>query len=338
MPLDPPRRQIAQNHIKSYLAVKRVLYSSHVQTQDEEIQQIQDTSSDSNASSSNEDIASDLSLLSDSDLTDDEDLDMLSSSSSSSSSSSISSSSSMHTSSSSSSSQSSSSAVSMAFHSETLAEFDVQQLEALFNSDLNTYLSLTLETLYSTRYCVPRASVPHGPAYMPFILNDDKINRPDNFRTWLRVTPYTFDTLLSQIEHDPIFSNHSHVPQMPVSHQLAITLHRFGCDGNGVRLPAVAAWAGVGKGTVLLVTRRVMTALLRPHILHSAIHLPTDEEQQAAKAWVQNKSCDAWRDGYLFVDGTLVPFFSRPHFFGENYFDRKSNYSLTFQVSLCLKL
>jgi hypothetical protein len=44
-------------------------------------------------------------------------------------------------------------------------------------------------------------------------------------------------------------------------------------------------------------------------------------------------SCPAWRNGWLMVDGTLVPLFRRPSWFGNIWFDRKSNYSLNVQVS-----
>lgn len=51
-----------------------------------------------------------------------------------------------------------------------------------------------------------------------------------------------------------------------------------------------------------------------------------------AKEWVEDKSCPAWRNGWLMVDGTLVPLFRRPGYFGNVFFDRKSNYSLNVQV------
>jgi len=51
-----------------------------------------------------------------------------------------------------------------------------------------------------------------------------------------------------------------------------------------------------------------------------------------AKDWVEKQSCPAWRNGWLMVDGTLVPLFRRPGYFGNVFFDRKSNYSLNVQV------
>ena len=94
---------------------------------------------------------------------------------------------------------------------------------------------------------------------------------------------------------------------MPIEEQVAITLYRFGHDSNSSGLQAVANWAGVGKDTVSLVTRRVMTAILHPDFIKEAVRWPTDEEKEAAKIWVEQHSCHAWHGGWCFVDGTLVP-------------------------------
>jgi hypothetical protein len=79
-------------------------------------------------------------------------------------------------------------------------------------------------------------------------------------------------------------------------------------------------------------TRRVMTAVLRPEFMKMAVRMPTIPEKEHAKQWVQRHSCKSWRDGWCFVDGTLVPLDERPNWYGESYFDRKCNYSLNIQV------
>jgi hypothetical protein len=89
-----------------------------------------------------------------------------------------------------------------------------------------------------------------------------KAGRADHFRQALRVSPQTFDTLVARLENDPVFSNNSNHPQLSVEQQVAIALYRFGHDGNAAGLQAVANWAGLGKGTVHVCTRRVMTAVL----------------------------------------------------------------------------
>jgi hypothetical protein len=124
---------------------------------------------------------------------------------------------------------------------------------------------------------------------------------------------------------------------MPVEDQLAIALYRFGHDGNAASLQSVANWAGIGKGTVMLCTQRVMVAILQPSFMQEAVRFPTVDEKNKAKAWVAAHSCRAWRHGWCMVDGTLIPLAERPHWFGESYFDRKCNYSLNIQVHpMCL--
>ncbi|KAJ7446059.1 hypothetical protein FB451DRAFT_1055356, partial [Mycena latifolia] len=154
----------------------------------------------------------------------------------------------------------------------------------------------------------------------------------DHFHQNLRVSPRTFDALVAALEQDPVFSNNSNHPQLPVNLQLAVALYRFGHDGNAASIQAVANWAGPGKGTVHLITWRVMMAVLRPGFMQSAVRMPTQEEKEKAKRWVKDHSCHHWRGGWCFVDGTLIPLDEPPTWYGESYFDRKCNYSLNFQV------
>ena len=161
------------------------------------------------------------------------------------------------------------------------------------------------------------------------VLESYKENDPQRFRRNLRVLPNTFDALLAHIGWHPIFGADR---QMPVEHQLTIALFRFGHFGNAASVESVAQWAGCSAGMVVNATRRVIEAFLTFH--DDIIHWPSSEEKEAAKAWVEAASCAAWRDGWLFVDGTLVPLADKPGHHGEAYFDRKSNYSLNVQVCL----
>jgi len=63
------------------------------------------------------------------------------------------------------------------------------------------------------------------------------------------------------------------------------------------------------------------------------LHWPNDAAREHAKAWVAENSCDAWRNEWLVVDGSLVPLYACPAFFGNVFFDCKSNYSLNVQVN-----
>ncbi|KAJ7080913.1 hypothetical protein B0H15DRAFT_786879 [Mycena belliarum] len=191
--------------------------------------------------------------------------------------------------------------------------------------------------MHEYRYQQPRDGLPRGPSYLHHVLTTLKNEWPDHFCADLRVSPSTFDALVTALQNDPIFFKNSNRPQLPVDQQVAVTLYRFGHDGNAASIQSVANRAGLGKGTVHLITRRVLTAVLRPEFMQSAVCMPTAEEKEQAKRWVHEHSCRSWRNGWCFVDGTLVPLDERPTWYGESYFDRKCNYSLNFQVCDLLK-
>lgn len=189
--------------------------------------------------------------------------------------------------------------------------------------------------MYEHRYEAPRKDYnPRPPPALPHLLEVIKFQRPDLFRCDLRVTPYTFDRLLERIQDDPIFSNNSSNEQIPIDHQLAIYLFRLGHYGNTASFHRLSHWSGYSTGTVRLATRRVKTAILRKDFRDEAVRFPTEQEKEEAKEWVETHSCRAWRDGWCMVDGTLVPLYDRPYWYGESYFDRKCNYSLNIQVCM----
>lgn len=159
-----------------------------------------------------------------------------------------------------------------------------------------------------------------------------KEDDPLRFCRNLRVDASTFDFLVELIQNDAIFSNNSNNPQLPIQYQLAIALYRFGHYGNASSAEAVAQWAGCSAGLVVKATRRVMTAFLP--LNERAVHWPSEDEKSAASDWVEAASCAAWRPGFALVDGTLIPLHAKPGHYGEQFCDRKSNYSLNVQVRL----
>ncbi|KAJ7219519.1 hypothetical protein GGX14DRAFT_560601 [Mycena pura] len=145
---------------------------------------------------------------------------------------------------------------------------------------LRRWIQREIDTMYDNRYEAPRTALPRGPSYLHYVLTTFKSGRPDHFRQALRIGPETFDALLITIQQDSVFANNSNNAQLPVDQQLAVALYRFGHDGNGASLQSVANWAGLGKGTIHLITRRVLTAILRPDFVRSAVRLPTEEEKE----------------------------------------------------------
>jgi hypothetical protein len=74
-----------------------------------------------------------------------------------------------------------------------------------------------------------------------------------------------------------------------------------------------------------------MVAILSLH--DRAVRWPSESEKRGASNWIEKHSCAAWRPGFAMVDGTLIPLYAKPARFGNQFYDRKSNYSLGVQVS-----
>src|SRR5258707_11865626 len=151
-----------------------------------------------------------------------------------------------------------------------------------------------------------------------------------HFQLNLHISPSTFDALCSLIQDHPAFYNNSNQEQMPVSYQLAIALFHFGHFGNGSSVEKVAQWAGCSASSVVKATCHVIAAFLPLH--EQAVQWPNSEEKCSASDWVESVSCHAWWPGFCMVDGMLIPLFSKLGHFGEQFFDHKSNYSLSLTV------
>ncbi|TFK59784.1 hypothetical protein BDN72DRAFT_780272 [Pluteus cervinus] len=228
-------------------------------------------------------------------------------------------------------------------------EDDLYDLEALSDdeSDDDDEPPLASQTILETlagihinHYHSEREPIHKSHSHLHLLFYDWKFNSPEIFRSYLRMTPACFDKLVESISSHPVFHNASSNLQMPVDQQLAIALFRFGHYGNAASTVKVALWAGVGFGTVQLVTYRVMTACCDESFRRSALSFPDDTTKAEAKQWIEDTSCYAWRNGWLMVDGTLIPLYARPGFYGNTWYDRKSNYSMNVQIintpSLCI--
>lgn len=201
-------------------------------------------------------------------------------------------------------------------------------------SATDTYF-LAMAELYSQHYLTERRPISKDKSHLHLLLGEWKASRPEIFASYVRITSECFDYLLSIIRDDEVFQNNSNNPQLPVAEQLVIALYRFGHYGNAASTMKVALQFGVGYGMVHLATARVIKACCSEHFRSSSLQWPDDAEKEHAKEWVEEASgCPAWRDGWLMVDGTLVPLFRRPGWFGNVWYDRKSNYSLNVQVNV----
>jgi len=200
-----------------------------------------------------------------------------------------------------------------------------------FTSPAETYVH-HMGNLYSERYMAERTEIPKTQALMQLLLGEYKNKFPHIFRSYLHIDPDCFDSLVEAIQDDEIFHNNSNNSQIPIEEQVVIALFRFGHYGNAASMMKVALQFGVGFGTVHLVTTRVLKACCSERFRSSSVQWANERMKAEAKDWVEKQSCPAWRNGWLMVDGTLVPLFRRPGYFGNVFFDRKSNYSLNVQV------
>ncbi|KAF8911103.1 hypothetical protein CPB84DRAFT_1743218 [Gymnopilus junonius] len=174
-----------------------------------------------------------------------------------------------------------------------------------------------MANLYSERYLAERTEIPKTQDLMELLLGRYKRDFPHIFWSYLHIDPDCFDALCEAIRDDEVFQNNSNNQQMPVERQLIIALYRFGHYGNAASTMKVALQFGVGFGTVQLVTTRVLKACCSECFRAASVQWANEEVKAEAKAWVEEKSCPAWRDGWLMVDGTLVPLFHHPGYFGN---------------------
>lgn len=153
----------------------------------------------------------------------------------------------------------------------------------------------------------------------------------------LRVTSGVFQVILQLIQDNPVFCNESNVPQSPVEKQLAVTLYRLGCFGNGASVMDIARTAGIAEGPVELFTARCFEAI---EALHNVFVRPlTVDEKELEKVWIDQHLGfkGTWRQGWVMYDGTIVVLYERPGLNGASYYTRKSNYGLNAQVRILSK-
>lgn len=189
----------------------------------------------------------------------------------------------------------------------------------------------TMSAIIAQRYLNPREPIPKSSEDLQICLTEWKEKRPELFQIEARMYPAEFDELVKRLKDEPIFSNNSPTEQeqLPVETQLMIALRRF---ESGEKVHTQAMWAGVGYGTVDLCTRRVLQAIHTSSLKEMHVRWPVGQEREEAKQWAETQACPAWKDGWCMVDGTLIPLYSRPRYYGDLWFDRKSNYSMNVQV------
>ena len=151
------------------------------------------------------------------------------------------------------------------------------------------------------------------------------------------MNPPVFNHIVNQIHEHEIFDSHGNNLQLSVSVQLAVFLNCAGHYGNMISLENVAQWGGgVSVGFVINCTHCVMVVLLGQH--NEFIQMPgVDlEDTELAHMFVEGRTCPGWQNGIFAADGSAIPLFQKPGYFGETFYDRKSTYSMNYQVQYAL--
>jgi hypothetical protein len=151
--------------------------------------------------------------------------------------------------------------------------------------------------------------------------------RDDDFKQAVRTTKSGFTWLLGHITFNPIFHSGSFRPQLPVPHQLALTLERLGSNGNGASVGRFSRNLSVGRGTVVKASRRVIRAI---NDLSKKYLVWPDSDRRKEISNVMK--FEGFEGCIGFVDGTSIPLYQRPSIDGEVFFDRKKRYSINCQV------
>ncbi|EGN97083.1 hypothetical protein SERLA73DRAFT_57521 [Serpula lacrymans var. lacrymans S7.3] len=153
------------------------------------------------------------------------------------------------------------------------------------------------------------------------------------FRRLMCTSPSTFFEIVKRLKDDPSFHNNSNNPQAPAKQQIACAMFRFGHYGNAASIEDTATLAGVSTGSIVNYTEQVMIAILNRHDLYIKFPQDGDADKKKAKEWVRSRTTRAWEGGWLCADGSGFNLYQKPGLHGEGYFDRKSRYSISCQVS-----
>ena len=165
-----------------------------------------------------------------------------------------------------------------------------------------------------------------------YLLEHFAVFRPLLFHKKLHVEPAIFDCIIDKIHQNVIFHSGSNNLQLPVSIQLAIFLNHAGHYGNVISPEDVAQWTGVSIGSVVNCTHRVMIALLSCHNKYIVVPLVDSEDAELSHTFIEEWTFPGWQNGIFTTDGSTIPLFQKPGYYGETFYDRKSTYSLNCQA------
>ena len=211
----------------------------------------------------------------------------------------------------------------------TIKEIDqILFLLILFDSEENEEQIQELMELkahiLSFRFFEPYQSIPKSLQHRTTLLTLPT----SEFRQAFRMNKDTFLFILNRIQNHQVFQNNSYNKQQPVWIQLLVALERFGFDGNSCSVGKVARSLGIGNGTVVLYTTRVIEAILSIH--DEMIKWPSRNEKKRTSRYFKEQH--QFEGCIGIVDGTFVNLCQKPTVDPETYWSRKQKYSMNVQI------
>jgi hypothetical protein len=147
-----------------------------------------------------------------------------------------------------------------------------------------------------------------------------------SFRANFRTSRGAFDELVTAISGHAVFHSSTRKPQAPVAHQLMVFMHYIGTKGCTTQ--HMKSKFQCGYGTVYKYVWRVCEAF--ESLAPATIYWPNRREKVKIKEYYGRRY--HWPDCVGSIDGTCIPLFCKPQEDGEDYLDRKSNYSVNLQA------
>lgn len=183
----------------------------------------------------------------------------------------------------------------------------------------NDLITFSLLELSEQRYLNPRIyNIPKSSHWYNEILPsyNDK-----HFKKILRMTSESFKKLVQLISSHDIFKSNSERKQAPVELQLAIFLHRVGSRSD---IFNICSKFGIGEGTVILYTKRIVKAIIAQKNLF--VQWPKGEKRNYVHRGFQ--LIEGFENVIGAVDGTHIILNEKPSISPELYFNRKKCYSI----------
>ena len=150
----------------------------------------------------------------------------------------------------------------------------------------------------------------------------------DEFLNKYRMTRESFNAIVDLIKDHRVFKKESQQgrQQPPVAHQLMVLLRYLGSEGGGGCNPDLRNMFSIGRGTVELYKRRVVTALMS--LREQVVFWPDEAERERISERIRAQY--AFPDCVGLIDGTLFPLRFKPaRVDAPDFSGRKFAYSLS---------